>query len=137
MCNFNIDKAREKQITTNAEAAYVAAQALATEAYGKGVKSDGVYKYVLGVESGDSANPTKIVTLTDIQASFTASMTMKSGSDAHDPYIINTFDYTQDNKTARWYRSGTDGNEKYGAVGAGGWIVSEDNDAKGLPASKS
>ena len=95
-----IDKAREKQVTTNAEAAYVAAQALATEAYGK----------------GDSTAPTAatltpgIKNLTDITESFTISVTYNgstgnttSKASDHKKFIISQFVYTnEDGYVATW-----------------------------------
>ena len=69
--------AREKQVTTNAEAAYVAAQALATEYYGKTAKGDVTADlaktYILGTDNGYS----NIERLTDIQEDFTVDITMK------------------------------------------------------------
>ncbi|MBQ8951114.1 MAG: type II secretion system protein [Eubacterium sp.] len=113
-----IDKAREKQITTNAEAAYVAAQAIATEQYGKGA-------------SKPSVTVDMVKNLTDISEDFTITPTFggKSGStDAsvsskRSDFIIKQFEYKQTStgKTATWYQEKTtvDGNE----VPAGGWVV--------------
>lgn len=107
-----IDKAREKQITTNAEAAYVAAQAIATECYGKKVNlpdNDG-YK-------------TQIKTLTDIEEDFTVAVYYKKSGDAgHDGYIISAFKYTAANgREAVWLLKG--GTVDGASVGAGGWSV--------------
>ena len=106
-----IDKAREKQTTTNAEAAYVAAQAMATEAYGKGVTTPVGY-----------VTKQKIADLTDINLKdmnkiaitygevATDSTTSSVGSDGktaleHDKYIISTFEYYDGNYTAVWKKS--------------------------------
>ena len=66
-----IDKEREKQVTTNAEAAYVAAQALATEYYGKtatGVNAKDAKAYI---------TPAKITGLTDISEAFAFDVVME------------------------------------------------------------
>lgn len=109
-----IDKAREKQITTNAEAAYVAAQALATEAYGKGTSKP----------ASDATAVANIKKLTDIEESFTVDITYKpaSSTDKHAEYIIQTFVYTQDtgsanDKKATWSLNAS------GDIPAGGWLV--------------
>ena len=113
-----IDKAREKQVTTNAEAAYVAAQAIATEQYGKGAASPNV-----------TADMVKA--LTDISEDFEINPQFggKSGSsDAsvsakRSAFIIKEFTYTQKStgKTATWHQDAyTDGTESYGP---GSWVV--------------
>ena len=109
-----IDKAREKQVTTNAEAAYVAAQALATEYYGKNVELDKTARdgYI---------TKAKIVTLTDIQEDIGdikiayLSDTSTSGKQF---CIIGQFEYTDaagniavwDNSSGNWtvYNKGAD-----------------------------
>ncbi len=96
-----IDKAREKQITTNAEAAYVAAQAKATEFYGKNLtatktKRDGA------VTAGG------IQTLTDIQVAFEVSIGYQQEKiDDSTPWskkacIINAFMYHEGEYDAYW-----------------------------------
>ena len=119
-----IDKAREKQITTNAEAAYVAAQALATEAYGKGAAAS-------TITNTGYVTKTKIDTLTDIQADYSFNFTViNSSGTGHDPYIIDTFTYTENGKTAFWTRR-AGGTVKFGestdsfTPTAGGWVVGE------------
>lgn len=115
-----IDKAREKQVTTNAEAAYVAAQALATEAYGKGVDPSDVEAY---------CSAAKIKDLTDISEGFSVSITFngKGGtqnSNTRKSYIISEFTYTQNaanGKKATWYQEGTTKGSE--VVPAGGWYV--------------
>ncbi len=113
-----IDKAREKQITTNAEAAYVAAQAIATEQYGKGAKTP---KVTADMVKG----------LTDISEEFTITPTFggKSGSTDESvstnrsKFIIKEFTYKQTStgKTATWHQDAyTDGTESYGP---GAWVV--------------
>ena len=122
-----IDKAREKQITTNAEAAYVAAQALATEAYGKGAAAS-------TITNTGYVTKTKIDTLTDIQADYSFNFTViNSSGTGHDPYIIDTFTYNEpstNGKTAFWTRK-AGGTVKFGSstdtftTTAGGWVVGE------------
>ncbi len=115
-----IDKAREKQVTTNAEAAYVAAQALATEAYGKGVTDPSTY-----------VNADKIKTLTDIGEDFSVTITYggNTGSTlntaSRQKFIIKQFVYTQtaaDGKIATWYQEQTSLSDGT-VVPAGGWNV--------------
>ena len=123
-----IDKAREKQLTTNAEAAYVAAQALATEAYGKGIKgTDSIHDYVVGSDE----KAVKIKNLTDITEEFTVSVSFGGDTKAEvsnktdrQKYIIKQFTYipADSDKVAVWYQSAasnTDGE----SVEAGGWWV--------------
>lgn len=105
-----IDKAREKQTTTNAEAAYVAAQAMATEAYGKGYTTP--VGYVTKQKIADLTDiPTK-----DMQAiavtynGATNSTTTSVGSDgstelSHADFIISVFSYYDGNYTAVWKQS--------------------------------
>lgn len=120
-----IDKAREKQITTNAEAAYVAAQALATEAYGKNVTASKVSTYV---------TDQKIKDLTDITEGFSTTITFGGTTGAttttasnRKNFIISKFVYHQTGtggKYATWYQAQTtlsDGT----VVPAGGWNVTE------------
>ena len=107
-----IDKAREKQVTTNAEAAYVAAQALWTEAYGK-----------------DDSVPTKsetiqgIKNLTDITESFTISVdgngSTKTNVNAstRKAYIIGSFTYIQ--------QGGNNPKQAVWDAASGGWTVSD------------
>ncbi|MBR0146017.1 MAG: type II secretion system protein [Eubacterium sp.] len=108
-----IDKAREKQVTTNAEAAYVAAQATATEYYGKDITTlptDDQYK-------------DKISKLTDITEDFSVQVAYK-GESGHDKYIISAFVYkSENNRYAVWLLNpGTvDGED----IPAGGWKVIE------------
>ena len=99
-----IDKAREKQVTTNAEAAYVAAQALATEDYGKTANTAprSEAKMIEGIKN-----------LTDITESF--DVTIKySGStknntshkSRHRKFIISEFTYTDANgNSATWQQT--------------------------------
>ena len=141
-----IDKAREKQITTNAEAAYVAAQALATEAYGKkvGVTTTSstetftqslVDQYVIGTSS---TKYNKIINLTDIQATIQdITVTYKNANASskkydHDAYIIDTFSYKEGDKVAFWTRSPgisltvtKDGKTETEVSTAGGWVVGD------------
>ena len=120
-----IDKAREKQVTTNAEAAYVAAQALATEYYGKqtldNVKASACKAYV----EGDS----RIKTLTDIQETFSATATMVSsaGSKSKNCCIIDTFEYKNAGYTATWHRTAGTDTTTGESYPAGGWVVVKNN----------
>ncbi|MBR6172665.1 MAG: type II secretion system protein [Eubacterium sp.] len=121
-----IDKAREKQVTTNAEAAYVAAQALATEAYGKGVATDKLEDY---------CNDQKIKNLTDIGEDFEVSIEFggSTGSSVNTAkrqnYIIKKFYYVQTSgtqKCAVWYQGGsTSANSEGETVEKGGWWVGD------------
>ena len=95
-----IDKAREKQVTTNANAAYVAAQALATEYYGKtaagSTTGSGCKAYVTDA---------KIKTLTDIGEDFDCTVdAVKGGDTATDKTgcIITEFTYKNAEYTAVW-----------------------------------
>ena len=114
-----IDKAREKSVTTNAEAAYVAAQALATEAYGKNGTKPG----------SDATAVANIKELTDITEGFTVTITYDAAATTDKTkkkdYIIKEFTYTQTSgnspKKATWYR---DGNTTKN-VEAGGWFVED------------
>lgn len=113
-----IDKAREKQITTNAEAAYVAAQAIATEQYGKGAAAPNV-------------TAAQIKNLTDITDNFSVNIvyngetgsTVNEVSTARMAFVISQFTYNSGNgKTAVWQQKGgtdPDGN----TVAPGGWYV--------------
>ena len=93
-----IDKAREKQITTNAEAAYVAAQAKATEFYGKNLTSD---------KNGRNGAVTAagIQTLTDISVTFEVSVGFKDADVntwSKNACIINAFMYHEGDYDAYW-----------------------------------
>ena len=94
-----IDKAREKQVTTNAEAAYVAAQAYYTECYGKNKP----------VPTDMSVVKQEIMNLTDITENFsvviegggTTGSNKNQGS--RSSYIIKKFEYTAANgHVASW-----------------------------------
>ena len=124
-----IDKAREKQVTTNAEAAYVAAQALATEAYGKGLASASAY-----------ITPQKIKNLTDISEDFDVSITFggKGGTSTgkdRGSFIIKQFAYAQTTgtkKAAVWYQNGAQGTDGT-VVEKGGWWVGDSSAAGPTP----
>ena len=100
-----IDKAREKQVITNAEAAYVAAQAIMTEQYGLNKSAATAQAQV---------TPANIKALTDITESFTVSPTYLAGSGKHAGFVITDFVYTQtsgqklsvkrDGTTGEWTR---------------------------------
>ena len=87
-----IDKAREKQLTTNAEAAYVAAQAIMTEQYGLNAKA---------ASAKAKVTPSAIKGLTDITESFTVTFS-GGGSGKHAGFIVTKFVYTANgNKATR------------------------------------
>ena len=86
-----IDKAREKSITANARAAYVATQALASENYGLG--TDNVNNSTPG-----SSDILKLAQLDSLDETPTLTYTF----DADDNGTIDSFTYTQDEKTATW-----------------------------------
>ena len=111
---------------TNAEAAYVAAQALATEAYGKGVSKGQI------THTG-YVTKTKVAALTDIQTdsskwSFTFTVKDSTASTGHDAYIIDTFTYREDGNYAVWTREANktitfgDSSDSFTST-AGGWVV--------------
>lgn len=89
-----IDKARESKVLVNARAAYVAAQSLATEAYGTG----GTRPTAASVDD--------IKELTDIDEAFTISTLEYKGTDStkRDYYVISKFGYTSTatGKTVTW-----------------------------------
>ena len=101
-----IDKAREKQITTNAEAAYVAAQAILNEQYGLNKTAS---------QASAKVTPSEIKKLTDITESFKISFDCGSqktdGTNTqavdskHKGFIITEFSYTSNEtngKEATW-----------------------------------
>ncbi len=90
-----IDKARNSEITTNANAALVAAQGLADEAYGTDVATSKLQSY---------CDVSAIKELTDIEASFTRTITFGTATTSKPKlaYKITGFTYTQDGKTATW-----------------------------------
>ena len=106
-----IDKAREKQITTNANATYVAAQALLDERYGLNKKL-----------STDPITQDEVIELTDITTdagdwSFSFDVQTKDAADKAG-YKIVAFTYTQklngadktvywDKNTGDWLKTGT------------------------------
>lgn len=124
-----IDKAREKQITTNAEAAYVAAQALATEAYGKNTSA-------APVAASSYVTAAKITQLTDIDGITSSTIDIGYGSatssDKHAAYIIETFKYAENEKEAVWTRKAgvsltvtKGGTSETVTSTAGGWVVGD------------
>ena len=133
-----IDKAREKQITTNAEAAYVAAQALATEAYGKRIDSVSVASNSISLGTGKGyVSKAKIQNLTDIQGdtNWQFGYTTKSQT-GRDAYIIETFMYSENGKKAFWANKATQASVTNGSttttedIAAGGWVVGDTIDGK-------
>ncbi|MBO4591305.1 MAG: type II secretion system protein [Eubacterium sp.] len=115
-----IDKAREKQVTTNAEAAYVAAQALATEYYGKN-------KDVTFAKMKAYVTDAQIKKLTDIAEDFDCAVVKSADDSATDKKccIIDEFTYNNGKYKATWHRTAsTDG-----SYDAGGWVVTEDTTA--------
>ncbi len=142
-----IDKAKEKQITTNAEAAYVAAQAIMTERYGKENKTQ-LATAAVSVTKSTTGDP--VQNLAGIgadaytyKAEYVKSGAYPSGStattaDVHNWYTIKVFTYTEGEKMAVWYRNGSDavtgGAHAGDSASAGGWIVIDKGDT--APASK-
>ena len=105
-----IDKAREKQITTNAHAAYVATQAILDEEY--------------GLNKAAAVSEDKIIELTDITVD-AAQWSCKYGvvgTSGKEAYKLNAFEYTQTvngaAKTIHWnkdtgdWEDGADTNAK-------------------------
>ncbi|MCR5099981.1 MAG: type II secretion system GspH family protein [Butyrivibrio sp.] len=91
-----IDKARNSQVTTNANAALVAAQGLADEYYGTTTSS------ITAAKAKSYVKASKIDELADITESFSISATFGSGS-GHDVCVIKKFVYTSESgKTATW-----------------------------------
>ena len=91
-----IDRAREKQVTTNAEAAYVAAQAKMTDAYAKyGDPKD----YVKKDEIDKLADITE-----DFEFGATTDAAYSADAPAKNMYIITAFTYYSDTykQTATW-----------------------------------
>ncbi len=96
-----IDKAREKQATTNAEAAYVAAQGLATEYYG--VVSSKKPSEIAPSDVQTYASAGKIRFLTDIDEAF--SVTITSTGTGKEACKITQFVYTNAEYEATWKAS--------------------------------
>ena len=101
-----IDKAREKQVTTDAEAAYVAAQALATEYYGKNTT-------IVITDRNKYVNQADILKLTDIQKTPTQIVIAFKSDDpdeGKETCKVSQFEYTDgagniavwDNSTGNW-----------------------------------
>lgn len=109
-----IDKARQKQVTTNAEAALVATQALASQAYGTNTTAPTA-----------SQLPAKIASLTDLDANTFTVTVSYGGSGNHNGYVVTAFTYTDTektpNQTATWYPSGDDSK----GIPKGGWEVTQ------------
>ena len=82
-----IDKAKEKKLTTNAEAAYVAAQAILNEEYGKGTTASAAQTA--------AQKTSKIKALTDIEQGFSIQISCGSSvtNSKHKGYIITKFTY--------------------------------------------
>ena len=98
-----IEKAKQKQVTTDASACLTAVQSLADEAYG-------AYN---GTDTKTSAiSATKVKDLTQITTSFSFSVTSWFGSDsaAKSYYQVKGFTFTENGYTATW--SNTDGSWK-------------------------
>ncbi|MCR5544208.1 MAG: type II secretion system GspH family protein [Eubacterium sp.] len=93
-----IDKAREKSVASNAEAAYVAAQGLATEYYG--VQTDIDKVKTANVQAYASAG--KIAFLTDIAEPFKTSIDTTKGATGKEACKITKFTYTNKEYKAVW-----------------------------------
>ena len=105
-----IDKAREKSVTTNAEAAYVAAQGLVTEQYGTYANPSSTS---IATKAGKTTFSSAIDELADIEESFEVDYKLvasyKSASPKKNMYKIGTFAYysPKAGKVATWdYKSG-------------------------------
>ena len=92
-----IDKAREKQITTNAHAAYVATQAILDEEY--------------GLNKAAAVSEDKIIELTDITvdaAQWSCKYSVVGGGGKNN-YKLDAFEFTQTvngtNKTIHWNKN--------------------------------
>lgn len=104
-----IEKAREKQIINNAEAAYVAAQGLCAEAYGKSLARG---NYDNGTAAGAAIDFNAINTLADITVdpnttySFTIDDWAGGANSGKDAYKITQCTYSETKngttKTATW-----------------------------------
>ena len=101
-----IDKAREKSVTTNAEAAYVAAQGLVTEQYGAYADPSSA---AIASKTGKSTFSAAINNLADIEeASFSVDYKLRASYSKTKPsrnmYKIGTFAYysPKADKTATW-----------------------------------
>ena len=96
-----IDKAREKQVTTNAEAAYVAAQASWTEAYGKNDPVPTPAETIASIK-----NLTDITEAFDIEVAGGGKTNSTINASSRSSYIIATFVYKQTSgnnpKKASW-----------------------------------
>lgn len=98
-----IDKAREKQITTNAEAALVASQAIMNEEYGllhtasaaktKATSWAEVNK-LADITPKGSTNPTLAITATG-----------SGGNSKHAGFVITGYSYTENGSVASWSAS--------------------------------
>ena len=88
-----IDKAREKSVTTNAEAAFVASQAILNEGYGK---SDSA-----AAAQSKAKSVAEIKKLTDIEQSFSVDLSCGSGiaNSKHKGYVITKFTYVDKSQT--------------------------------------
>ena len=94
-----IDKAREKSVTTNAEAAFVASQAILNEAYGKSESPSDAQSAAKAVA--------KIKALTDIEQNFSVDLSCGSTTNSkHKGYVITKFTYVDKslttNNCAHW-----------------------------------
>ena len=111
-----IDKARQKQTTTNAEAAYVAAQALATEYYGKDTTPT-------KSERDAAVTAAEIQELTDITENFSVKIGYKSNdaADGKKICVVSAFTY-QDSK----------GNQAVWNAADGSWEVKQASETTAL-----
>ena len=107
-----IDRARQQQCLTNAQAALVGAQSVAAEKYAKfeTIPNDFNWK-------------TEIDKLTDMGGT-TYSVDVTLGGDGdHKGWVVTAFSYTEDNKKATWYPDGDDTE----GIPKGGWKVTKAN----------
>ena len=143
-----IDKAKEKQITTNAEAAYVAAQAVMTERYGKDNNTQIATTSVTATSTDPVQKLAGIGTSYAYKAEYvnnsaypsTASkLAAWTQAEKHNWFTIKRFFYYEDGKIAVWYRNGSaevaNGVNKGESASSGGWLVFEADDAANIPAA--
>ena len=108
-----IDKARNQQCLTNAQAALVGAQSVAAEKYAK-------FESCPTDTAGWKAAIDKF---TDMNSqNYKVSVTM-GGSDKHAGYVVVGFKYTEDGKTAVWCPQGGTDPGSGETVAVGGWYV--------------
>ena len=101
-----IDKAREKKITTNAEAALVASQSIMTEQYGLGASASTAKK---AAQKWSKINQLAEIKYTGSKEPTCTIVATAGSSDVtdgkHKDYVIKTYKYTENGKTYQWSSS--------------------------------